>query len=251
MRPQYRKNAYNSQYKPLYRPSPQLYRPQRFTKMDRVRKLAGTQPETTIEKISKGVGTVATIAKTVAGIVSVINTEDKYIDTQIATSMDNTGGMPQIVLNAIATGSDRNQRNGNKILNKSLQLSYQCFMQAADTAPARTVRLVLLIDKKPQIGNDNFSNIYTPVQPWGLIDKDSKGDRYVILKDWKIILSNGNERVSWEQQYISLDRLHTQYFSTTATSFESGKIMLVAISDAPNSSSVLLNGTARFAYTDN
>lgn len=72
-------------YKKGYRKfGPRSYAKKRFTKGDRLRKLAGTQPQTAIQRIANGVGTVATIAKTVSGIVNLINVEDKYKDFAIS-----------------------------------------------------------------------------------------------------------------------------------------------------------------------
>lgn len=250
-------NRYNSSYKPQQR---QLYQaPQyrkRFTQMDKVRKLAGTQPETTVEKIAKGVGTVATIAKTVAGIVSVINTEDKYIDTNILADVTNvpsgTGSYTQ-TLNLVAQGNTRDQRNGNKILCKSIQLQLQIKMNDSTTALSSNLRLVLLYDKKPQISTAAgplFAEIYVPTLTTGFIDKDNVGDRYVILRDWKISLNNQDKRLVWEEFYKQLDRIHCQFTGPSASAFETGRIFLTAISDS-SPVGININGQARFCYTDN
>lgn len=229
-----------------------VYQPRRkrFTKMDRVRKLAGTQPETTIDKIANGVGTVATIAKTVAGIVSMINTEDKYIDTSLLGNLTPAGAY-SIPLNLCAQGSDYFQRNGNKILNKCLQINFQVTQQQPFTI-AQTLRLAVVIDKKPQLGPLLWSQVYTPLQTTGMIDKNNMGDRVVILKDYKITLFPGMATEMYKKFYTPLDRLHTQYFGPNANDFESGKIYIIGMAAAPGAVPVVaIEGIARFCYTDN
>lgn len=226
----------------------------RFTKNDKVRKLAGVKPETMVDKIAKGVGTVATIAKTVSGIVSLINVEDKFIDTPIPIAL--TPGAPTnaVSLNNIAQGIDYNQRNGNKILDKCLQVMLRVYLEPTATALAtNTVRIVLLIDKKPQIGALTWNSVYIPANDvTGLVDKNKSGDRIVILKDMKIPLNGGNNRLVYKKFYTNLDRIHTQYSSAASTAFAEGQIYLLCVSDVSGlQPAIQIQGQARFCYTDN
>lgn len=216
------------------------------------RKMTGNEPNSLIDKIANGVGTVATIAKTVSGIVSMINVEDKFIDTTL--NFDSSAGTPQfgIVLNQIAQGADVNQRNGNKVLDKYLQVNLRMFLDATATALAtQTLRIVILIDKKPQIGALTFPLIYgTNVE--GLINKNTMGDRIVVLRDMKMVFSGGNNRLYYKKLYIPLSRLHTQYTGSGATAYESGTLYLLGYTDVAGlSPDVHIRGFSRFAYMDN
>lgn len=216
------------------------------------RKMTGAEPNTTMDKIASGVGTVASIARTVSGIVSMINVEDKYQDTNIGLTL--SVGAPQgATLNATVQGTDRNQRNGNKILNKCLQVNLSITLNAAATALAvNTVRIIILIDKKPQINTIGFNTVYTPTGDVNaLIDKDSAGDRVVILKDKRFILTGSDKRQYTFKWYMSLARLHTQYTGPTAA-FEEGEIRLLAMSDlAGLQPNITVLGNTRFCYLDN
>lgn len=244
---------YRRGYRRNYRGQKNMFAPKRKTKIEKVRKMVGTEPETLVDKIGKGVGTVATIARTVSGIVSMINVEDKYVDTAI--SVDLSVGTPTnaVTLNAIAQGADYNQRNGNKVLDKCLQVNLRAFLDPTATALATNmVRVVILLDKKPQIGALTWAVVYEPDTVTGLIDKNTAGDRVVVLFDKKIVFNGGNTRYVYKKFYHNLDRIHTQYTGSTATAFESGQIYMLFCSDLAGAQpNIAIRGSARFCYQDN
>lgn len=223
-------------------------------RIEKVRKMVGTKPETTMDKISKWGGVIGTIGSSVASIASMINVEDKFVDSTI--NYDLSAGTPinGQVLNQIAQGSDVNQRNGNKILDKYLQVNLRVFLDATATALAtQTVRIVILIDKKPQIGALTWNTVYSGTNNvTGLINKNTAGDRIVVLQDKKMVLNGGNMRLFYKKLYINLSRIHSQYTGSTATAYESGMIYILAITDVAGASpDVHVRGDARFAYMDN
>lgn len=236
----YRRSRYNtSKYKP--RPKGRL---------QTARKMTGSEPTTMVDTIASGIGQVATIAKAVSGIAALINVEDKYVDTPISLSVSSAS--PQgTTLNGMVQGSGRNQRNGNKVLNKCLQINYRVYLDPTATS-TNIVRVIILLDKKPQINTIGFNTIYTPTGDVdALIDKDNAGDRVVILKDTRHILDPGDRRMAFKKLFIKLDRLHTQ-FTGSASLFESGEIRLIAISDAAGTQpNTLVSGNARFCFLDN
>lgn len=223
-------------------------------RITKVRKMVGTKPETTMDKISKWGGVIGSIGSSVATIASMINVEDKFVDTTI--THDLSPGTPTLaqVLNQIAQGSDYNQRNGNKVLDKYLQINMRIFLDPAATALAtNTVRVVILIDKKPQIGALNWNTVYTGTNNvTGLINKNSAGDRIVVLQDKKFVLNGGNMRLYYKKFFINLSRIHSQYTGPTATDYESGTIYILTISDVSGlSPDVHIRANSRFAYMDN
>lgn len=238
-------------YKRRYNRKRYVPRKKKFTKMDNVRKLAGTKPETAIEKIANGVGTVATIAKTVAGIVSMINTEDKFIDVPLAGALTPAGAYTQR-LNDLNQGVNFNERNGNKVLDKCLSIRLRVTMDVANVTTPQTFRIVVLLDKKPQLGAMLYNLAYLPVNNTGQINKNTYGDRIVVLKDWCKTLSPGNEREAFKKIYLPLDRIHTQWTSNLAADHEAGRLVIIGYGDAPGAIGTLqLEGTSRFCYSDN
>lgn len=223
-------------------------------KIDKTRKLVGQKPETAVEKISHGIGTVATIAKTVAGIVAMLGVEDKYVDTVVSGGSITQAAPYALTLNNIPQGSDRFQRNGNRVGNKCLQVNLRAFLDpTASTLATQCLRVVLLIDKKPQIGPLTWNTVYTPASDVAaLINKDSAGDRVAILKDMKFVFSGSNQRYYVKKFYTELTRIETQFTGPAATAWENNAIYLLAISDATGLSPGLnLFGNARVCYTDN
>lgn len=222
-------------------------------RLQNARKMTGDSPVTAVDRIARGVGSVATIAKTVSGIVSMINVEDKYVDTALSASITSVSHYA-VALNAIAQGADVNQRNGNKVLDKYIQLNLRLFLDStASATQTNTLRLVVVIDKKPQIGALTWNTVYVPNDDVAaFIDKDTAGDRIVILKDYRTTFSGGERRLIYKKFYMSLARLHTQYTGSGSTAFETGALYLLAISDVTGlSPAVHLVGNSRFAYMDN
>jgi len=228
-------------------------RPIRKGRLQNARKMTGDSPITPVDRIARGVGTVATIAKTVSGIVSMINVEDKFLDTPFTGTATTVTQFAQ-VLNAVKQGIDYNQRNGNKLLDKYLQINIILSLDAS-TAPNTTLimRCVILIDKKPQIGALTWNTVYEPNNDVSaLIDKNTAGDRVVVLKDYKIILNGTNVRQKYIKFYCPLARLHTQFTGPNATDFESGAIYFLMISSASGlTPAPIVQATSRFAYMDN
>lgn len=222
-------------------------------RLQTARKMTGTEPNTIVDKIASGIGTVATIARSVSAIASLINVEDKYVDTALSASVTLVSPYA-VVLNQIAQGAAVNQRNGNKVLSKCLQVNFRIYLDATAAATAtNSVRMVVLIDKKPQIGALTWNTVYNPNDDVSaLVDKDTAGDRVVILKDRRWTLNGSDKRLHFGKFYIPLTRIHAQYTGSAATAYEANAIYLLAISDVTGAQpAVVLNGNARYCYLDN
>lgn len=228
--------------------------PPRRGRLQTARKMTGNEPTTIVDKIANGVGTVATVAKTVSMLASMINVEDKYVDTPIVLTPSPGTPTFALQLNQIAQGVDFNQRNGNKVLDKCLQINMRMFLDAtATTLASNTMRIIILIDKKPQIGALTFNTVYSPANdPAALIDKNVGGDRIVVLKDMKFVFSGGERRLFYKKFYCNLARIHTQFTGPTATAFETGAIYMIGVTDVSGLQPPLyIRGNARFCYMDN
>lgn len=236
-----------------YRRAVVPYRRNKFTRKDKIRKMAGVKPETFVEQVGKGVGTVAKIAKTVAGIVGMLGVEDKYLDTVLSADVTALAPYSQ-ALNLVPQGIDFNQRTGNRIGLKHLQINMRLFLDVtATTLATNTLRVVILIDKKPQIGALTYDTVYVPNgDVTGFVDKNEAGDRVVVLKDYRTVFSGGSTRLMFKKFYIDLSRIETQYTGPSPGAFESHAIYILALSDVTGlSPAVHIRGNARCVYTDN
>lgn len=249
----YRKRGYrNSKYNTFNK------RP-RKGRLQTARKMMGEQPESPIDKIAKIASPLGTIAKTVSMMTSLINVEDKFIDTTLDGVIDGTGAYSRL-LNVIEQGANYNERNGNKVEMKCIQLRFSLIGNfPVDTTfqsnASFRVQMYLLIDKKPELGQPAYPFIF-PVPSIGytdsLIDKNNVGERFVILKKWRVVLEGSGTRSIMIDKLIHLERLHTQWFDTLGGNFEEGSIALVAISSSGTApTDPVIQGTARFCYHDN
>lgn len=228
-------------------------------RLQTARKMMGEQPETMVDKIARYVGPVGEIAKTVSTIASLINVEDKFVDSQLDGVIDGTGAY-SIPLNLIAQGDDYNERNGNKVEMKCLQLRFSVIGNFPEDTTFTSnasfrVQLYLLIDKKPELGAPAYPFIF-PVPSIGytdtMIDKNNVGERYVILKKWRFVLEGAGRRTVMIDKMIRLERLHVQWHGPLSGAFESGSISLVGISSSVTApTDPVIQGYSRFCYHDN
>lgn len=220
------------------------------TRLGMVQKMTGAAPETPMDRIANIGGTIGTIAKTVGGIISMINVEDKFKDTYIGQSIT-TPSTFSVLCNDIAQGSDYNQRNGNKILCKCWEVKFVVKMNNTKTTP-QFVRVVMLIDKKPQLGTPVWSTVYGGNDALGLIDKNNVGERFIILKDHKICLNPSGERLTFRKFFMKQDRIHVHYTGPTATAIEENSLRIIAIVDDPDiTNPPTFAGVSRFCFMDN
>lgn len=234
--------------------------PRRYTKrsyiqknsaLGAVRKLAGQESHGVIDTISKYAGPIGTIASAVGGIMSLVNSEDKYIDTT-TTSVINTSGTQIIQMVPIEQGSDYNQRNGNKVLYKCVQIQFT--LRLPDTATRSCVcRLVLVMDKKPRdAAFPSYVNLYGSNDIMGLIDKNLSGERYVVLKDFRIALNPGQMREVTRKLYRKLTRIHVQWSDGNATEWTQNPLHLFYICDQFTvDEQPTLHCNTRVCYMDN
>ena len=114
------------------------------------RKMTGGTPETVVDKIARYGGAVGTIAKTVSGIMSMINVETKYYDKVFPLNpVSNIGGYVGL-LNDISAGNGESERSGEKVVGKELLVNYQAQI-ANTTVPNTLIAMYVVYDKKPEL----------------------------------------------------------------------------------------------------
>lgn len=229
------------------------FRPVRYRstvprKTQRVRKLAGMRPVSTVERIAGGIGTVAKVARQVSMLSGLINSEVKFVDNAVNTSVGNTGSA-NASLTVIAEGDDYGNRNGRWILAKSIQGKFQFTIHASATATS--CGWVLYMDKKASIGLSGtpWVDVLSTADPNALINRGDS-DRFVILRRGVVDLSINGQRTKHVSFYFPLKGIHVKYNGTTSTSYDQNNIFIAFIS-TEGTNTPTLTGNFRFDYYDN
>lgn len=235
--------------KKSYKKSYKSKKPYRQSRLKTVKKMVGDAPETMVEKISRYGGALGTVAGTVARIMSMINVETKFFETSTsATAMGNTSGTAfNTTINQIAGGTAENQRIGEKVVNSNLIINYVAKIHASATATL--AKLVVVYDKKPEIASAAWSAVMLADTPLSQLNKDN-GDRFIILAVRTFPLGSTSSQTLCGKIYIPLNKVHSDWNSTTGSDFEKGEIKVMALSDEGTNQPTLAI-TTRLNYYDN
>lgn len=220
-----------------------------LSKNGRLRKLVGQEPKTRIEKIARYGGAIGEIASTVAGIASLVNSEQHYFDTTINTSnITNTGSL-QAQLTAVAQGDSQNNRSGNWILCKDFQMRLNVQVPTAQTSPVQ-VGWALVMDKKPSIAlTTPWTDVFAAADANALINR-LESERFVIIKRGTLSFTPGGNSMKQIKVYADLKMIHMKYDGTSGTNRDSNSIFLIMISNVA-SNQPTVNGFSRLNFHDN
>lgn len=224
------------------------YRKKRYNRPSRlqtVRKLAGQPAESMVDRIARYGGAIGKVASTVAGIASLINVETKNYDSSFNSTISSSGTGQSFV--DIGQGNADNQRNGEKVVSKDLNINYDltCNSSATNT----TVGLAIVMDKKPEVGASNWATVFSANDPNAMLNKDNT-DRYIILKRLTIPLSSITNSHASGKIYLNLKRIHIEWNSSTSTDFEKNNIFMLMISNEATNTPTL-KYYARYNFYDN
>lgn len=119
--------------------------------------------------------------------------ESKYFDTTLTTTWNGSGGPTTVnVLNLPSQGTASNQRIGNSISCKSLEIVGSVFLGTAQISP-QTCRMIVCWDHQP-----DPAGVVTPLSPALLFNPTPDGllnvnntDRYTILLDRMFYITPG------------------------------------------------------------
>lgn len=219
--------------------------------------MVGEQPSF-VEKIARGAGSVATLARAIAPIVSMVNTEEKFVDKSSTVSLP--VATPAIIsLTNMAQGLTDITRIGDSIKARFLQLRLK-FTPLFSAVASNHIRMMLVIDKSINAATpvntltlanlfQNSADILSP------INKD-QGDRFVILKDKQIILNNlgaGTANPGGDTRFLKLNMpldFHIRFVAPTTTDLGPNNVFLVLWSDVVTTGPTC-SYYSRFKYTDN
>jgi len=234
-------------------------RPVRYS---RTKKMVTGHGPTLLEKIASGAGSVARLATAVAPVIAAINTEHKYSDKTAALASYTPGTNDSIVAltDQIAQGLNDNQRIGNSILAKQLQIRLAYNFTSVVGPPAVQgihCRMMLICWKENAQQNaitaaklfESPSNLYSPV------NKDYS-DQFVVMKDKFFSLNAGSSNYG-PQAFTSMKLFkninwHLRYDGASGAAATQNHIYLVLRSSA-GAATTALNTTyySRIDYTDN
>lgn len=179
----------------------------------------------------------------------IINSEKKRYDI-ISTA--NITGNPSIgVLNNIPGGDDAMQRNGNSILCKYLRFQYR--LQMNPEVNSVTTRIIVFVDTQangvlplPEVLLQVATTPGFIVSPLNL----DYTQRFTVLFDDKIDLSNTGNQVATREHYVPLN-FHTRFTSTDDTSWNKNSIFVMAMSTWGSTGAPQLTYSSRLVFYDN
>lgn len=195
--------------------------------------------------------------------------ERKYNDTTFSATNVSTTGSIGLVFQA-TQGVGANERVGNKVLLKSVQLTGRFYTEnSGDVAvsintPTQMCRFILLVDKQPNGALPALGDI---LEASGSVEspiKMANRDRFVVLKDkWVVlgpnnttasanVISYGGEQIKLVKWFKKV-RIPVTYGGSTngIASINSNALLAVVMgSQAAGENDALFNGYLRVRYQD-
>jgi len=215
-----------------------MRRPMRSnTKKDRVKKLVDGKPPGRLELIAKNyIGPIGTIARTVAGIASAINVEDKLINVTSTATVGSSGSIA--LLTGLAQGLGDNDRVGNKLLLQSIY--FNLIASQNPIATTTFLRVILFVDKECDGAAPAVADVIGPTPSVVNPINEDLSKRFVILKN-KVFNMNLNGTMTGKLKVFQKLPFHTFYDGATSglSDLKENQLFLLLISDqATNSPSV-------------
>jgi len=235
-------------YKRNYRRSYRSY-PKRRIARTKALVTGQTQP-TMLEKIAGGLGAAANVARAVMPIVSAINTEQKFIDAYATGQSISTTASIQ-PLSYTAQGTDEQNRIGNSILAKDLNLKLTLTPNYI-AADYNRMRLIVFVDKSQRGTLPTLSELLQNTSyPLDSSFNKNYTDRFVIIKDKRFQLIKYGITPLELKLYKKLN-FHVRYIGTTLATASAGEnnIYFVVLGDTA-ANLPTYSFFARLNFTDN
>lgn len=187
------------------------------------------------------------IAKQVAALKGIINSEKKYHDEAEASAVSTSGELQG--LHNIAQGDQNYQRNGNSFLCKSIQVKGHITWNATGTTQVVKLWLVQdnqqIADTEPVFGDIFETSTFNDVN--ATLEKKNIG-RFKIL--WSQMYTQ-NQQIDQVQvnHYLSMNH-HIRYNGNAAADIQKGGLYLVKVSNQPTNTPTVSAAT-RLSFYDN
>lgn len=207
----------------------------------------------TLRTIGNVAGTALSIAKFAA---SVLNVEDKYLDTNINFQPKQITPA-QLCLNLVPQGTDNNQRIGRQIRVKSLELNFNFASLAATSDNHVWIKYYIVIDKKHSGGGVFPLNEYLTANDEVSFRNPDYSNRFQTIKKNTIELVKGTAKDGVHiEEYIDLtnnEYAKTEFDGTGGTlgDISAYPIYIVYVSSASVTGFGDIRGIARIRYVDN
>lgn len=188
-------------------------------------------------------------AKGIGMLKGIINSELKRYDLFVGSNtIDDTGIV--IPLATIAAGDDAMQRDGNSILAKYLTFN---FYVIGNSGAASTLTRVLIFADSQSVGGTPGTNVLlqqssAPGNLVSPINVDAT-QRFTVLKDFTVTLSNTGTNVAKRKIYKKLD-FHIRYIGTSDTNYNKNAIFVYIVNNL-SSGLPVYEFTSRIAFYDN
>jgi len=193
-----------------------------------IKRWAGEKPSI-MDKIARYAGPVGRIAKTVGGIMQMINPEKKFVDNNTSTAFIPTTGTAVATYTMMPQGLGDQARTGNTIKGHSIYGRYVLYLDPSATRS--TVRLMWVLDKENNGSIPALSDILDNVDVVSGMNLDSS-KRYAILRDTVYTMNSGNRTLIKGKFYFPTDfHVHYDGPSGAITDAKENQVFLFAISD--------------------
>lgn len=194
------------------------------------------------------VSKIPQIARGVATIASLVNSEAKFIDNVNSTVATDSGAVFPLTL--LGQGDTDENRNGNSILLKDLILRGRVVINSNSTTGTAHCRRIIFVDTACQGATPAVTDVLdtaTPLSPLNM----NNSKRFVILHDENISVMTGGRQFVLQKKYLKLP-FHVKYIgtgSTVASQGLNGVFMLEISSEASNQPTMTSN--IRIKFYDN
>lgn len=213
--------------------------------------VTGQRQPTMIEKIAGGFGAAASVAKAVLPIISAINTENKYNDL-IYNATIPIATPTMVPLNLLAQGADENERIGNSILLRDMNMRLS-FIPDFTAVDYQLVRYIIFVDKQQQGTAPTAAQLLTTPANIDTPFNRNYSDRFVIIKDKRLVLAKNNlaSNTIFQKIYKKL-QFHARYIGQNGVPAELGNnaLYLFAVSASVGNPPTLYVYN-RINFTDN
>lgn len=230
----------------------------------KTKKMVTGHGPTLLEQMASGAGAVAKLATAVAPVIAAVNTELKYVDNAGSVTAHSPGTGDQIIhLSAnLINGTQDNQRIGNSILAKDIQLR-QALNFTSSVGPPVVVglhcRAMLICWKENyKVNAPTAAKIFeVPSNLYSALNKDYS-DQFVVIKDKFFTMNAGSIPASTAIQgftqmkwYKNLG-FHMRFDGINGTDATQNHLFLILRSSASGAGTALQSTYyARLNFTDN
>ncbi|AXH73609.1 MAG: coat protein [Cressdnaviricota sp.] len=189
----------------------------------------------------------STLAKTNRSKINKLISADKtFLDSQYSESITNTGSFINVGLTSIATGTGEGEKQGDKIVVKSLQMRLRFSVlnsSLVDSDAFNNIRVILVQFPQPNLtGSPVTATDVLEVSNWNSFYKKRGNIQYKILMDKKIYLDN--QQLGGTPRWNS-NTIHQRYCDVNFR-FPKG----ITVTYVPTQSTVIKNDLKLFVISD-